>query len=122
MANLNGVLQQLRDEHKQAQSKVEKLKEAISVIEGLVGRNSAISHKGTPPTRTVSGVARRRMAQAQRARWARVKNGSQAGSLRHTSNASPAKRTMSLAARRKIAAAQRARWAQVRAKQGKKAA
>ena len=122
MANLDGVLQQLRDEHKQAQSQVEKLREAISVIEGLVGRNSATSRNGARPARAVSATARRRMAQAQRARWARVKNGSQSGSVRHTSNASPAKRTMSLAARRKIAAAQRARWAQVKAQQQKKAA
>jgi hypothetical protein len=34
MANLDDVLQQLREEHKQAQLQVEKLNEAISVIEG----------------------------------------------------------------------------------------
>jgi hypothetical protein len=123
MANLDNVLQQLRAEHEQAQSQVEKLAKAISVIEGLVGRNtSATSRNGTRPTRTVSVAARKRMAQAQRARWAKVRKGPQSTLAGKTSSATPAKRTLSLAARRKIAAAQRARWAQVRAKQEKKAA
>jgi hypothetical protein len=38
MANLNDVLRQLREEHKQAQQQVEKLDEAISVISGVVGQ------------------------------------------------------------------------------------
>jgi hypothetical protein len=40
MANLDNVLQQLREEHKQAQGAVEKLRQAISTIESLNG-NSA---------------------------------------------------------------------------------
>ena len=35
MANLDNVLQQLREEHKQAQGAVEKLRQAISTIESL---------------------------------------------------------------------------------------
>jgi len=37
MTNLTNALQQLRDERKQAQSQVEKLTSAISVLEDLVG-------------------------------------------------------------------------------------
>ena len=37
MGNLNNALQQLREERKQAQSHVEKLDQAISVIESLNG-------------------------------------------------------------------------------------
>ena len=49
MANLNDVLRQLREEHKQAQQHVEKLDEAISVISGLVTRNGS--------TATVNGAS-----------------------------------------------------------------
>ncbi len=114
MPNLEDALQELREERSRAQGEVEKLNQAISVIESLNG--SGVSRKATRPTRIVSAVARRRMAQAQRARWARVRKESQPA--KRTSLA-PAKRTMSAAGRRKIAAAQRARWAKVRAQQKK---
>jgi hypothetical protein len=111
MENLDNALHQLREERKQVQLRVEKLYQAISVIESLDG--SGVSRKSGRPTRFVSAVSRRRMAQAQRARWARARahNVVSIASKR-------GKRTMSASARRKIAAAQRARWAKVRA--GKK--
>ncbi len=119
MAKLDIALQQLREERTQAQSQVDKLDSAISVIEDLVGRNgSAPARGGTRGGRIVSAIARRRMALAQRARWARVRKQSPAG----TAVKPAAKRTLSIAARRKIAAAQRARWARVKAQQGKRAA
>ena len=118
MTNLDNVLQQLRQEHKQAQIQVEKLKEAISVIEGLGTKSARTSVNGSRPKRIISAASRRRMARAQRARWAKVAKGPKPA-LKTIGTA--AKRTMSIAARRKIAAAQRARWAKVRA-QEKKAA
>ena len=112
MANLGNALQQLREERKQAQLRVEKLYQAISVIESLNG--SGVSRKGARPTRFVSAVSRRKMARAQRARWARAR----------AHNVVPiaprrGKRTISAAGRKRIAAAQRARWAKVRAQQKK---
>src|SRR5438874_11840849 len=71
MTNLDNVLQELRQEHKQAQIQVEKLKEAISVIEGLGTSSSRTSVNGSRPKRIISAASRRRMAQAQRARWAK---------------------------------------------------
>jgi hypothetical protein len=109
MANLDNVLQQLRAEHKQAQLQVEKLTEAISVIEGLVTA-SDISANGTA-RRTISAATRRRMVQAQRNRRA---NAGKGPSTSNGKGAAP-KRRLSTAARRKIAAAQRARWAKIRA-------
>jgi hypothetical protein len=72
--------------------------------------------KGTG-TRRLSASARARIAAAQRARWAKVREnkGAQAKVVPIRR-----KRTLSAAARRKIAAAERARWARVRA--GKKTA
>jgi hypothetical protein len=123
MSNLENALQQLRVEHKQTQQQMEKLQSAISVIEDLVERNgSVLTRNRVQPASTVSAAARRRMAQAQRARWARVRRESQpvVGAAKATGWA-PAKHTMSASARRKIAAAQRARWAKWKAQQKKAA-
>jgi len=123
MANLDNALQQLREERKQAQVQVEKLDSAISVIESLGGRNFlARARNSSQPKRAVSAAARRRMAQAQRARWAKVRKESQSAQAGKGVSTARAPRTLSMAARRKIAAAQRARWARVKAQQAKKAA
>ena len=101
MTNLAEVLKELQQERS-------RLDEAIRVIGQLVSGN----HTGARSTkRTLSTAARRRMAAAQRARWAKAKG----------VKASKPKRTMSQAARNKIAAAQRARWAKARAQQKKAA-
>ena len=114
MPNLTDALQQLRQERGRAQAEVEKLDEAISVIESLNG--SGVSRKGTRGTRIVSAASRRKMAQAQKARWARHRRESTPATK---TNLAPVKRTMSASGRRKIAAAQRARWAKVKAQQKK---
>ena len=102
MANLSGVVQQLKKERDRAQEEVKGLKAALAALAGLragPGRKR----------RTLSAAARRKMSLAQKARWARrTLIGSQATPARP-------KRTMSAAARRKIAAAQRLRWAKVKA-------
>jgi hypothetical protein len=120
MANLNNALQQLRAEHRRAQLEVEKLGQAISVIESLNG--SGASRNGNQPKRTISAASRRRMAAGQRARWAAVRKGPKpATEVAKTTGSAHVKRTMSASARRKIAAAQRARWAKLRAQQKKAA-
>ena len=118
MGNLASALQQLRAERRVAQLQVEKLDQAISVIESLNG--SGASRIANQPTRIISAASRRKMAQAQRARWARARKDSQPPEPAKTIASAPAKRTMSASARRKIAAFQRARWAKL--KQQKKAA
>ena len=119
MGNLNNALQELRSERKQAQLQVEKLDQAISVIESL--NSSGTSRNANQPTRIISAASRRKMAQAQKAIWARARNESQPGvTTAKPIDSAPVKHTMSAAARRKIAAFQRARWAKI--KQQKKAA
>ncbi len=119
MGNLSGALQQLRAERKQAQLQVEKLDQAISVIESLNGLGTVA--KTNQPTRVISTASRRKMARAQRARWAKAREQSQPIALAKTSAPTPVKRTMSAAARRKIAAFQKARWAKIKAQQKKAA-
>ena len=118
MGNLTSALQQLREERKRAQSHVEKLDTAISLIESLNG-SGPVRHTNQP-RRIISAASRRKMAQAQRARWAKARNESQLIAPAKTTQ-TPVKRTMSAAARRKIAAFQRARWAKVKAQQKKAA-
>jgi hypothetical protein len=115
MANLESALQQLRAERQAAQLHVEKLDQAISVIESLNGSGvPRKSRKAGQPTRVVSAASRTEMALAQKARWSKARSGSQPKAAKTPASA-PAKRTMSASARRKIAAAQRARWAKVKA-------
>ena len=67
MADLAGILKELRQERT-------KLDQAIEVIGNLVGRDGTGSKRGAPrPTRTLSMAARRKIAAAQRAGWAKVR-------------------------------------------------
>jgi hypothetical protein len=109
MADLAGVVQQLRKERDQAARVVECLDAALAALNGKSSYG-----RGTGSRRKISAAGRARIAVAQRARWAKVRrNGGQKRSV----SSMPKKRTMSAAARRKIAAAQRARWARVKAAQ-----
>src|SRR5258708_4385539 len=114
MANLSNALKELQAERSRARVQIEKLDQAISVIESLNG--AGVSR--TANSRVVSAASRRRMARAQRARWAKLRKPPQSAG---STSARPAKRRLSLAARRKIAAAQRARWARVKAAEKKAA-
>jgi hypothetical protein len=123
MSNLKNALQQLREERQQVQVQAEKLDSAIAVLQELVGRNSSgVVRSTTQPQRVVSAASRRKMAQAQRARWAKARQQSQSARSGKTIPVGIAKRRLSASARHKIAAAQRARWARVKAQQAKKAA
>jgi hypothetical protein len=123
MANLTNALHELREERRQAESQIHKLDSAISVLQDLVGQNgSTPARTGAGQGRVVSAAARRRMAAAQRARWARERKKTQTGSAKGQRSAASPRRTLSPAARRRIAAAQKARWAKFRAQHAKKAA
>ena len=112
MANLAGVVQQLRKERDQAARTVQHLDAALAALDGgSYGRR-------TGTRRNISAAGRARIAAAQRARWAKVRRN---GGHKQNVVSMPKKKTMSAAARRKIGAAQRARWAKVKAAQKKSA-
>jgi hypothetical protein len=117
MSNLQNALRELLEKRHRAQIEIEKLDQVISGIASFSG--AATSHKATQPTRIVSAASRRKMARAQKARWASIRKQSQSASTGKTATAAPVKRTMSASARKKIAAAQKARWAKVKAQQKK---
>jgi len=70
MGNLSTALAQLRVEHKRTQQQLEELDQAIQVVQRLVQGHGTI--KGGV-RHTLSLAARRKIADAQRARWARVR-------------------------------------------------
>ena len=113
MPNLKGlvsVVAQLREERTNLVNSLRHVDAALSVLGRLNGGKTQAER-----TRTISASGRKKIAAAQRARWAKFK----AKNVVPISP-KPGKRTMSASTRRKIAAAQRARWAKVR--RGEKAA
>ena len=109
MNSLNISTDQLR-RALQIKEQIESLQAQLtSLLAGqIVNRKSSIAD-GRGARRAMSAAGRARIAAAQRARWAKLKND-------EVSGANPRKRRnkMSAAGRAAIAAAQRARWARVR--------
>ena len=119
MTNLSGVVEQLRAARAEAAKEVERLDVAIAAL-GNVGGSSrrgrarltgASTAEPARLRRTMSASARRKIAAAQRARWAKVRQQARAEAKSGKSQRTAVKRTLSVAARKRIAAAQRARWA-----------
>lgn len=65
------MLKTLRGERAHAQKELAKLDKAIAVLSELSGTNSTLSPNGKG--HTMSAAVRRRMAKAQKARWAKVR-------------------------------------------------
>jgi len=67
MSSLQSVFKQLKDERKRAQKELARLEEAISAFGKLVGKRAG------KVQRKLSATARKKIAAAQRARWAKLK-------------------------------------------------
>jgi hypothetical protein len=74
MTNIAQAITRLREEHRDAQNQVQKLEEAIAVLERLT-RGGGTNHAGTPSRgkRVLSAAGRRRISLAQKARWAKIR-------------------------------------------------
>jgi hypothetical protein len=75
-----------------------------------------------PRKRRIGAAVRRRMAEAQRKRWAAAKNESHPQSPAGTPEAAKPKRRLSAAGRKRIVEATKRRWARIRAEQATKKA
>ena len=109
MAQLKGLVSVVAQLREQRTSLVNDLTHVDAALSVLGRMNGGKTH--AKARRTLSASGRRRIADAQRARWAKVRAQNVVSIARGTK---PGKRTMSASARRKIAAAQRARWAKLR--------
>ena len=67
MVNLSKTVRDLETERNRLQAQLKKIDSAISVLSGLS------SARGRLPRRKISAAGRKRIAAAQRARWARWK-------------------------------------------------
>jgi hypothetical protein len=86
----------------------QRLDAAIADLKARLDHGQPVVHgESVPRKRTMSAAARKRIAAAQRARWAAVKKASKAEPERP-------KRKLTAAARRRIAEATRKRWAAYR--------
>jgi len=74
MTNIAKALSRLREERRDAQNQVNKLGEAISVLEKLT-RGQGASYPGGQrrAKRVLSAAGRRRISLAQKARWAKMR-------------------------------------------------
>jgi hypothetical protein len=94
MIQVDSIVEQLKKEH-------EKLTRQIQGISAALSAFGAAYAKPTTKSRKISAAGRARIAEAQRQRWAKLRN----------ATAAPKKRkVMSAAARKKISLAQKARW------------
>jgi hypothetical protein len=98
MANIDSIVKELQQER----GRIDAAIKALSPLNGAAPTTSS--------RRTVSADARRRIAAAQRARWAKVK-----GTAENGTGTTQAKRRISAAGIARIRAAAKARWAKVRA-------
>lgn len=74
MANLANVVQQLRKERDQSHRRIEQLDEALKALGSLSGsRRRTNRAQVSGKRRTMSAAARKRIAAAQRERWAKWK-------------------------------------------------
>jgi hypothetical protein len=75
MTNIAKAIDRLREERRDAQNQVQRLGEAISVLERLTrGTNSNLHSIGSHRAkRVLSAAGRRRISLAQKARWAKVR-------------------------------------------------
>jgi hypothetical protein len=104
---MQSVATQLQKERKRLEGELHRVTAALTAFGKSYIDGNKPSNKGT-----MSAAGRRKIAAAQRARWAKVR----AAKGRNQKVASiPKKRPMSAVARKRIAAAQKARWAKVRA-------
>ncbi|HSZ63937.1 MAG TPA: hypothetical protein VK828_19210 [Terriglobales bacterium] len=75
MTNIAKAIDRLREERRDAQNQVQKLGEAIAVLEKLSRSTGATVHTITThrSKRVLSAAGRRRISLAQKARWAKMR-------------------------------------------------
>ena len=80
MTNIAKAIDRLREERRDAQNQVQKLGEAISVLEKLTRGTGSTTYTGMAhrTKRVLSAAGRRRISLAQKARWAKIRQAKKA--------------------------------------------
>jgi hypothetical protein len=101
---MQSVISELQKERRRLEDELHRVAAALTAFGNVYLHGS----RSTRKERTISTAGRKRIAVAQRARWAKIKG------QKVVPISSRKGRTMSPAARKRIAAAQKARWAKWR--------
>jgi hypothetical protein len=99
---MQSVISELQKERKRLEDELHRVAAALTAFGNVYLHGS----RPTPKKRTLSAAGRKRIAAAQRARWAKIKG--------HKVVSISSRKGMSPAARKRIVAAQKARWAKWR--------
>jgi|SRR5208337_677983 len=111
---MQSVISELQKERKRLEDQLHRVSAALNAFGNVYMHGSQPKAAGaTRKSRTISAAGRKRIAAAQRARWATIKG------QKVVSISARQGRKMSPAARRRIVAAQKARWAKWRKAQKK---
>lgn len=80
MTNIDKAIDRLREERRDAQNQVQKLGEAITVLEKLNRSSGGSANIGSThrAKRVLSAAGRRRISLAQKARWAKLRQSKKA--------------------------------------------
>ena len=108
---MQSVVSQLQKERTRLEDELHRITAALAAFGNVYMRGAEAA--ATRKKRTISAAGRKRIAAAQRARWAKIKG------QKVVSISARKGRTMSPAARKRIVAAQKARWAKWRKTQKK---
>ena len=73
MADLDAVLEQLKKERKRAEGELRQLEKVIATLSKVATRSRSSHSGGKGMKSRLSAAARERIAAAQRARWAKVR-------------------------------------------------
>ena len=73
MLNLAQVIKGLQAERTRAQKEVDRLEKAITALGKLDGNPERRAQRKTGKRRKLTAAARKRISQAQRARWAKIR-------------------------------------------------
>jgi hypothetical protein len=73
MADLDAVLEQLKQERKRTEGELRQLDKVIAVLVEMAGMTGTPSRYAKPGGHRLSAAARERIAAAQRKRWAKVR-------------------------------------------------
>jgi hypothetical protein len=109
---MQSVVSQLQKERTRLEDELHRITTALVAFGNVYMHGSQPKAAATRKKRTISAAGRKRIAAAQRARWAKIKGQKASISARKG-------RKMSPAARKRVVAAQKARWAKWRKAQKK---
>ena len=109
---MQSVVSELQKERTRLDDELHRITTALVAFGNVYMHGSQPKAAATRKKRTISAAGRKRIAAAQRARWAKIKGQKASISARKG-------RKMSPAARKRVVAAQKARWAKWRKAQKK---